>query len=392
MEKTLGLPIYSPMRRSDGDEGYLMKIRSAAYLLALAFLMSCSSTTRVAMPASRTYHGTASVGDFMTITLDSDAHTISYADLSNGDSGSVPYTVNPDNTYTLHDPTGNLVGAYEVPGYVLLIQAAKTGPTMDTPALITAVDSAQISMSTFGGHAYNYMQFRTASGGLEVGSVSISGQGVGTNSSYWPYGALNQNGSSFNSGTIDMTHAQLDATGTFLKIPEPGNGNGFDYIFGTANGIFAVDTGNGAILGLKKAASKDFDPSFSGTYKAIYYQKTGATTGMDNVETGTASLGHATLVVTTLGNVTITDAQGAIIVEAVLTPVADASYLYQSGNVDQLEDPCYGVFTFRIAGGSTQQDVFVSFLDKAMLFSSFKANLPWSSGGTYDYLYGVGLK
>ncbi len=46
-----------------------------------------------------------------------------------------------------------------------------------------------------------------------------------------------------------------------------------DYIFGTPNGVFAVDTPNGAILGLKKAASKAFDPTFAGTYKAIYYQK-----------------------------------------------------------------------------------------------------------------------
>jgi hypothetical protein len=48
-----------------------------------------------------------------------------------------------------------------------------------------------------------------------------------------------------------------------------------------------VDTQNGAILGLKKAASAAFDPSFAATYNAIYYQKTGASTGAGNVETGT---------------------------------------------------------------------------------------------------------
>ena len=53
----------------------------------------------------------------------------------------------------------------------------------------------------------------------------------------------------------------------------------FDYVFGTANGVFAVDTPNGAILGLKKAASKDFDPASAGTYKAIYYRKPAATNG-----------------------------------------------------------------------------------------------------------------
>ena len=102
-------------------------------------------------PSSRVYHGTASVGDFMTITIDSGAQTIAYTDVSNNTSGTVPYTVNSDGTYALSDPTGNLVGAYEVPNYALLIQAAKTGPNSNTPALITAVESGQISLATFEG-------------------------------------------------------------------------------------------------------------------------------------------------------------------------------------------------------------------------------------------------
>src|SRR6201999_4651596 len=105
------------------------------------------------------------------------------------DSGTVPYVVNADGTYSLNDPKGNLVAAYEVPGYALIIEAAKTGPSLNTLALITAVESGQISLSTFEGHAYNYMQFRTAAGGLEVGSVSINSSAIGSNSSYWPYGA-----------------------------------------------------------------------------------------------------------------------------------------------------------------------------------------------------------
>jgi hypothetical protein len=75
-----------------------------------------------------------------------------------------------------------------------------------------------------------------------------------------------------------------------------GNGTS-DYVFGTANGIFAMDNPNGTILCLKKAATKDFDPTFAGTYKAIYYQKTGTQTGQGNVRTGTAGLGNATMVI-----------------------------------------------------------------------------------------------
>jgi len=150
-----------------------------------------------------------------------------------------------------------------------------------------------------------------------------------------------------------------------------------------------VDTPNCAVLGLKKAASKEFDPSFAGSYKAIYYQKTGAATGMGNVETGTPSLGNATFSITGAGQVTVQDPQGTILVQATLTPVADAAYLVGAG---ELQDPCNGLFTFRVSTANSQQDVFVTFMDRAVLFSSFKATLPWSSGNTYDYPYGVGLK
>ncbi|HWY21588.1 MAG TPA: hypothetical protein VNX26_10235 [Candidatus Acidoferrum sp.] len=370
-----------------------MRTRTAVILFTMFLLVSCSSTPRTTMPspASRVYHGTASVGDFMNITINSTAGTIDYTDVSNGDKGTVPFTVNSDGTYTLIDPTGNLIAAYEVPSYAMVIQAAKTGPGLNTPALITAVESGPISMATFAGHSYNYMQFRTSSGGLEVGSVTINPQGLGSNSSYWPFGSFNQgnqSGSPFNSGTIDLTQAKPDPSGTFLTVTE--QGSGVDYIFGTENGVFAVDSPNGAILGLKKAASKDFDPSFAGTYKAIYYQKNGASTGMNNVETGTPSLGNATLVVTAGGQVTVSDPQGNTIVQATLTPVADAPYLY--GSAGELQDPCFGLFTFRVTAAGIQQDVFVTFMDKSMLFASFSASLSLGQMGTYDYLYGVALK
>jgi hypothetical protein len=368
-----------------------MRTRSTVLFLPLCLLLSCSSTTNttVATPASRVYHGTASVGDFMTITVDSGAQTIAYTDISNSTSGTVPYTVNPDGGYTLSDPTGNLVAAYEVPNYAMVIQATKTGPADNTLALVTAVESGQISLATFQGHPYNFMSFRTAAGGVEAGSVSVSAQGSASVSSFWPYGAYNpgnQGSSPFNNETMDFSQAQLDPSGTFLTVSPSGQGT--SYIFGTANGIFAVDTPNGAILGLMQAASPNFDPTVAGTYNAIYYQKTGASTGQGNVETGTPSLGNATLTVGAGGQVTFTDAQGNPLAQGTLTPVADVSYLY--GTAGQLSDPCYGLFTLRLTTATSQQDVFVSFLGQAMLFSSFTANL--SQPGTYSYFYGVGLK
>ena len=91
------------------------------------------------------------------------------------------------------------------------------------------------------------------------------------------------------------------------------------------------------------------------------------------------------------GSVTVQDAQGATLIQATLTPVADAVYLHD-GTVNTLQDPCFGLFTFRVTTGGIQQDVFVSFLDRSILFSSFSTAVPTAPGNTYDYLYGVGLK
>jgi len=382
-----------------------MQLRTSHVLLALRlkvlatilFLSGCSSNAPTAAPvatSARQYHGTASVGDFLSIRVDASTQTITYNDVSNNTSGTATYTVNADGTYTVNYPTGNLQAAYEVPNYMLIIQATKTGAAANTPALVTAVESGPISLSTFESQAYNTMQFRTAAGGVDVGSVSVSGQGLGAISGFWPYGSYNQGnqgGSPFNVGSIDLSSAVEDSSGTFLKVADPGGaGAGYDYVFGTANGIFAVDTPNGAILGLKKAASKNFDASVAGSYKAIYYQKINASTGAGNVETGSPSLGNAVVTVSNSGQITMTDSSGNQLAQGRLTAVGDASYLY--GSAGELQDPCYGVFTFRATTSSSQQDFFVSFQGQAMLFSSFTANLPWATIGTYNYFYGVGLK
>ena len=70
-----------------------------------------------------------------------------------------------------------MLAAYEVPNYALLIQAAKTGPNHNTKALITAIQSSPITLSTLESQNYNYMQFRTAAGGFEADSVKVDAQG-----------------------------------------------------------------------------------------------------------------------------------------------------------------------------------------------------------------------
>lgn len=367
-----------------------MRILRLLPILLLLALTGCTSNPapETGGTSPRLYNGTASVGDFLTITLDPVAHTLSYTNISNGDTGTIPYTVNADGTYSLSDPAGNLVAAYEVPNYALLVQAEKTGANHDQPSLVTAVQQGNISFATWENSNYNYMQFRTAAGGLEVGSISVDASGNVSLTSYWPFGAVNQSGGGqFHQGIFPASQFQTDVSGSFMRKSD--RTGSFDYIFGTANGVFAVDTPNGAILGFKKSTAKNFDPSFAGTYKAIYYEKDNATTGMGNLETGAPSLGNATLTISGAGDVIVADDQGAVLIQATLTPVADASYLVGAG---ELQDPCNGLFTFRLTTANSQQDVFVTFMDRALLFSSFTAHLPWGSGNTYDYLYGVGLK
>lgn len=366
---------------------------SALALLAFGLVLGgCNSSSpgnSNPLSSVRNYNGTASVGDFLTISLDPSAQTITYNNLTNGQQGTVPYTKNSDGSYAITDPTGNLLVAYEVPGFVMVVESAKSGPSQNTPALITAIETAPASLSSFAGKNFNYLQFRTAAGGLEIGTVTIDGQGNITHDGYWPMTPIAGGGSYFTSGTFPASSIQEDSSGNFFTITEQDSSK--DVVFGTQNGLWAVDTGNGAVLGLPKAASPSFDPASAGTYTAIYYEKLNARTGMGNVETGTPSEGIGTVVVSANASVTITGSQGNTLATGTLVPVANTSYLYD-GTGNTLSDPCNGLFTVRTTAGGIQQDLFVSFQGNAAIFASFQTALPFVQGGQYTYFYGVGLK
>ncbi len=138
-----------------------MQCRRLLLSLLLFVFVGCSSTTSnqaVSATARRSYNGTASGGNFLNITLDPAAKTLTYTDVSNGETGVLPYTVNADGTYTLSDPTNNLVAAYEVPNYALLVQA-----DTQQDVFVTFMDRA-ILFSSFKtdlplnqGNAYDYL-------------------------------------------------------------------------------------------------------------------------------------------------------------------------------------------------------------------------------------------
>jgi hypothetical protein len=368
-----------------------VKTAKVAVLVFVCWLASCSSTptpTPPAQKAVRAYNGTASVGDFLTISVDSIAQTITYKDYTNGETGTAPYTINADGSYTIIDPNANLLSAYEVPGTALMIEAANAGPLQNTDALITAIESTPATINTFAGKNFSYLQFRTAAGGLELGTVTINPQGDITHDGYWPFGALQQPPHMFGGGSFPASSVQEDASGNFFTINESGGQS--DMVFGTQNGLFAVDTGNGTILALPKAPSKNFSAASAGTYTGLFYEKVNAQTGQGNIETGTAVEGKVTVTISASGAVTIADGQGNTLGGGTLVPVADTSYIYD-GTSNKLSDPLNGVFTFRTTANS-QQDVFVSFQGNAVVFASFQTALPIVNYAPYTYFYGVGLK
>lgn len=372
-----------------------MRVARLLGFVLLGLLMSCDSIQRTSTTqtppiqnSTRSYNGTASVGDFLTISIDSSAKTITYDNYTNGESGTVPYSVNADGTYAISDPDGNLLSGYEVPGTALVLEAANAGPNRDTVALITAIETAPATINTFAGREFNYVQFRTSTGGIELGSITVDGAGNITHSGYWPFGVINQQ-SMFNGGSFPASSVVEDPSGNFFVINEAGGSQ--DYVFGTQTGFFAVDTQNGTILSEPKAATKDFDSTKAGTYKGIAYRKQGAQMGQNNVESGTASEGTAVVTVGSDGSVSIVDEQGNPIAGGTLSAIADTPYIYD-GTANTLPDPLFGMFTFRTISTSSQQDVFVSFVENAVVFSSFDTGLPLQQNGVYNYFYGVGLK
>ncbi len=367
-----------------------MKIARLVVAVFACLLVGCGLSPKAIVPvqsAVRSYNGTASVGDFLTISIDASAQTITYKNYTNGETGTVPYLVNADGTYTITDPQGNLLSGYEVPGAVMMVEAANAGPNRNTQALITAIESAPATINTFAGRNFNYLQFRTAAGGMEMGTISIDAQGKVEHDGYWPFGVFSQN--EFNSGSFSSSGMQEDASGDFFTLNESDGTK--DTVFGTQNGFFVVDTGSGTILSLPKAASKDFDPAAAGTYTSVFYEKANAQTGQGNVETGTASEGEGTITIKANGQTTIRDSKNNTMATGTLAAIADTPYLYD-GTQNTLSDPCNGMFSFRMSTGGVQQDVFVSFQVGAVIFSSFQTALPVQGYAPYTYYYGVGLK
>jgi hypothetical protein len=364
-----------------------------------------STPSTPAPPAVRNYQATASVGDFLTITVDATAHTIAYTNVTNGETGTVSYTVGADGAYDITTPGGHMLKAYEIPGLALVASMDDTGPTQSTTSLVTAILKAPISLGWLESKKFNYMQFRTNDGGMEVGSVSIDANGNVYHQGYWPYGDLmtqcgqtggTHSASPFQNGIFDATLFAADPSGNFLTLNE-GGGNGTDTIFATQGGCFVVDMSNGSMVGMPQAASSAFDASFAGSYRALCYDKLDAVAGGNNPEGGTGRVDGYSLTLSAGGALTVQDRNGATVVNTTIQPVSSTSYLQ---GTEKMTDTCPGLFTYRVppSGANTmQQDVFLTFLSGgAILFCSFSYDttqpLVSNIQPHYSYFYGVALK
>ena len=342
------------------------------------------------------YQTTASVGDFLQVTVDKAAHTVSYLNKTNGlTAADVPYTVDAKGTYAFTDPNGHLKAAIELEDYAFVIDVDKAGPNKDSRALAIGAATRPIALTDFASRRLNMMQFRTKNGGMEVGDVVLTTEtnGLGVDlQSYWPRGAMNNGGHAFHVGSmgtlpVDQTTGAHD----FLSITETQGGfTSTDYVFKTATG-FAIDMSNGNIVMLEQPASKDFDPASAGSYRALAYGKRGAMGGPDDQpEPGDANVTLVDVTVDAAGHVTAVDADGTTLVDNDLTPVPDAPYLTGGGKLDP--ERSKGIFTYRTAEGAGFKDVFVIFTKDGMLFSSFTPEAGDGGDAPYDYFYGAAVK
>ncbi len=358
-----------------------------------------SSSSSVA--TTRSYTGTASVGDCVTVVVDAVAHTIAYNNLSTGDTGTATYTVASDGSYAITDATGHLYKAYEVPGYALIVQAGKTGPGKNQDSIITAIESTSITPADIANNSYNYMQFRTNNGGMEIGAVTTASDGAITHEGYWPYGSLQSPDHSYLAPS--SIPASMMTAGPANKYLTVNDGDGNAYIFRTTGGFLAVDTTNGGLVCLKQKSSTTFDSACAGTYKAVTYHRNNAymdyTGGGNGTEVAASTSLNLNRVVFTAGtggmpHITVyAEDDVTVRVDTDLQTMTAGGYV-GSG---KLSNTCPGMYTFSMpgTGGGNPTQVFVGFLDHAAIISSFT---PGTTMGTmnqsqhYNYFYGVALQ
>jgi hypothetical protein len=351
-------------------------------LLLVFFLLFLLLTSTGDLADTSDYTGSASAGDMWEIQLNRTAKTLTYTNLANDSTGIVPYTENVDGTLEFEDPDNNLIRGLEVKDYFIMLQVNKAGASGNTKALVLGLSPQQVEVSDlFVERSMNYMQFRTSSGGVEIGFVTTSNDGL-IHSGFWPFGQGTGSDEFVTTSqpiTTDMVTTSAKKDYLLLTDNEE---DGTNYVFKSEAGHFVVDTTNGSIFAMQQASSSAFDSTSAGTYKSLAYRKENAYTDEGNVESGDISMVKLTIVIDADGGITITNTEDSTeYLSNTLVPFASMTDLTGTGKVD---NECKGLFSIPADSG---EHLFVSFLGDSLIFSSFVMG-----DGPYNYMYGAALK
>jgi hypothetical protein len=285
----------------------------------------------------------------------------------------------------------------------VFLQVKNAGADTQTQALVTGPVQTTVTTSTFNGQNYNYIQFRTAGGGLHAGWMAFDSLGNLSGEVYRPSVELTKlatgSGNPFKLATADgaVNLGTGAVANGYLVVTQ---GSKTNYVFGVQNGLFVMDSPKGTSLALPKASSASFNSSFAGTYNLLSYSKTVTAVDVNGVETGTPSLSSGTIVLDSAGNITYKDSNGTTVFTGALQPISTASLpasggLYSAG----LGDPCNGLFTVRVpnAGNTGKWDIYIGFLpgstgtpNVAFVAAFFTLNSA-TTDQNYNYVYGVGV-
>jgi hypothetical protein len=204
---------------------------------------------------------------------------------------------------------------------------------------------------------------------------------------YWPFGALNDQGLAYRHQQAPVTGVEADPSGYFLRAAQPEGG--YSYVFQTPSGIAAIDNPNGNMIIFQQPDTSAFDAAWAGEYTSLIYRKDDAghggtaPDGGPAAEIGVPTIAKHSLSVGADGTISLADSTGSVVVSGNLAPAADLLI-----GPDMLTGPCNGLFgTSALENGQTRE-VFVAFVDRAVLVSSFRPN----DDGSYGYFYGAGLR
>jgi hypothetical protein len=364
--------------------------------LALA-LAACGGGGASSTPPAAVddYNGTASVGDFLGVTIDHDASIIHWTNGTNGESGEAPFTVASDGALLVATDTGQIKKAYEIPGYGVVALDANAGPAHDRPSPVFLWEKVAATKSEFKAMAGNMLQFRN-SGAFEIGCGGIASDGSTlTHSGYLPEQLL-YGGSAFVQGeTLPILTAppadpttfdgivladKPDGTISFQayksSLPGPDGNPGVLFRAGSS---WVIDVDNGSVFLLDAPASKAWQPSNAGTFHLMGWRASGVTSSA----AGTGTFFETTVTLDAAGTMTMDDPGGGPPTVVGLVPFADDADL---AGPDRVDLACNGLFTN--GAGNAASKLVAGFVGQNVFFGSVKL----TDGPTAEFVYGVALK